>query len=282
MTHLGDALAAAGILVVPVVRLTDPIAARNLAGSVAASAAAIAAAGAAVGGTRGAFAGGDVVLRLGSEHARPAARIPRGLLSGLLGDIGVPRARVHLLVDMFEVATLADVLAAAHAASATITWAQGIGGWSSLTVAAGSIPSAISGLPVGTVTDLERHDARLSRRLARAHAGLDYGDYAVAHPAMPSAFGRGPLPNLRYTDGRFFRVWRERRIAPGNESFYDLASSVAGDPSYQGSGYSWGDAQVALSAVRGRGPGTATQWRAYGTNHHLTLVVDRLASLGEP
>jgi hypothetical protein len=49
-----------------------------------------------------------------------------------------------------------------------------------------------------------------------------------------------------------------------------------------GAQYSWGDEQIDRSANKSTGPGNATKWRAYGTSHHLAMVTDRLANLGEP
>jgi Beta protein len=110
----------------------------------------------------------------------------------------------------------------------------------------------------------------------------DFGDYGPASPAMPSDIPFAPLPNLRYSAADSWQVYREQKVLPGNESFYTLCQRVVQSNHWCGSGYSWGDGEIDRCSKSIPGPGTATEWRSYGTSHHLAHVVDRLATIGAP
>ena len=111
-------------------------------------------------------------------------------------------------------------------AAAVVRWAADDGQWRSITVASGAFPSSISNLPRGEQTALRRYDADLWMALTDVPVKPDFGDYGVAHPAMPASVPRGPLPNLRYTCGEQWCVWREPTDLPGNESMRTLCRRV--------------------------------------------------------
>jgi hypothetical protein len=228
-----------------------------------------------------------VCLRLGDPAADPDIGAADAALDGLLRDLGLGLGDVHLLIDMWEVASTRDVSRALQVAEAGVVWAESRGRWASVTVAAGAFPRAISQLALNTSTDIPRHDAALWVELCQ-RPGLpmvpDFGDYAINHPSMPSDTPRGPLPNLRYTFDGDWRVFRERKVLPGNQSFLTLCARVVSDHAWPGNGvaHCWGDSEINRCARSAGSPGGATQWRAYGTSHHLATVCDRLANLHVP
>jgi len=231
--------------------------------------------------------GEGVCLRLGDADADPDIGAADAALSGLVRDLGVGLGEVHLLIDMWEVASARDVSRALQVAEAAVVWAGSRGQWASVTVAAGAFPRAISQLAVNMTTDIPRYDAALWRERCQ-RPGLemlpDFGDYAVNHPSMPSDTARGPLPNLRYTFGADWRVFREQKVLPGNKSFFTLCARVARDPAWPGNGvaHCWGDHEIGRCARSLGTAGGATQWRAYATSHHLATVTARLANQRVP
>ncbi|MEV4820115.1 beta family protein [Micromonospora tulbaghiae] len=105
------------------------------------------------------------------------------------------------------------------------------------------------------------------------------------NPAMQTTGARGPLPSLRYTAGEDWWIYRwARHETGGNDSFYDLCQALISSDHWpaEGPDYSWGDSELARCARRQPGPGSATQWRAWGTSHHLAHVTSELASLPAP
>jgi hypothetical protein len=231
--------------------------------------------------------GRGVCLRLGDETADPDVATAAARLEPLLRELEAAVDDVHLLIDLWAVTSLRDVNRALPVAEAVTRWAASVGTWASITVASGAFPDSISDLPVNTATNLPRYDAQLWRQLSET-PGIpyvpDFGDYAINAPAMPLAVPRGPIPNLRYTFGADWRVFREQRRRPGNQSFFTLCGRVVADAAWprEGTAHCWGDDQIERCSRSAGSPGAASQWRAYGTSHHLATVTRRLASRRVP
>src|SRR6202042_2006596 len=126
-----------------------------------------------------------------------------------------------------------------------------------------------------------RFDAELYNQVIAAVPALipDFGDFGCASPTMPAG-GWRPNPNLRYTSGMSWQVFREQAVLPGNDSFFTVCQKVVASAHWPPSGgaYSWGDAEIERCSTSTGSGGRATEWRAYGTSHHLAHVVERLAT----
>jgi len=209
-----------------------------------------------------------------------------GQVDHVLKVVGLTGLDIDLVLDFGAVASLTEVSRALSVAAVLEPWVDG-GQWRSVTVASGAFPRSISNLPKGDPpTALDRFDAILFDQIATAWSTpeLCFGDFGVNHPEVADPPRQGPLPNLRYTFGRHWEVYREEKARPGNESFYTLCRRVVASPFWPitGPAYSWGDSEIeSKSRVLG-GPGGATQWRSYGTSHHMEHVMERLATVHAP
>lgn len=128
-----------------------------------------------------------------------------------------------------------------------------------------------------------RWDWRFWSKLKVEFPWVEYGDYGIAHPSLPTGFTRGPLPSLRYTHEDKWIVWREstRRQHPKpNTSFFDVVKGIKQTGVFKGAGYSWGDAELDLRDGRDPnvGSGNASNWRSWATSHHLQVVADHLSN----
>lgn len=235
-------------------------------------------------GAAAALNGNGACLRLGSEEEYPDADDVNPVIKDLLLATNLELAQVHLLIDMWEVSTSRDVQAATPIALDCLQWAHSMGTWASVTLAAGAFPAQISSFPKGVATPVHRYDAELYVTVIGKTPALvpDFGDYAINHPRLPGAPGFAPLPNLKYTNGMDWQVWREDRTLPGNQSFFTLCARVVASSHWLGSTYSDGDANIDRCARSQGGAGRALEWLRYGGNHHITHVTDRLANLGAP
>ena len=124
--------------------------------------------------------------------------------------------------------------------------------WSSLPAASGSIPR----LPT-------------------------FSDYAIDNPEYPDLDFRviKMTANVRYTTDQDWLIVKGHVIQKGARSQYPgLAAGLSAIAQYCGPEYSWGDGYVNDCANGEDGPGSATTWRQVGTNHHLTFVVNQIAS----
>jgi hypothetical protein len=223
-------------------------------------------------------------LRIGSLDRDPSADGTEDRLRNVLMDLDLEVEQVDLLIDFREVGSRRDLDRITPAAKQLLEWSQ-TRPWRSVTLAAGGFPESVSDLPRDAASALPRYDGMLWTAVTQAANGSEirFGDYGVAHPAAAKGVPRSPLPSLRYTTGPTWTIYR--RATPreaGNARFYDLCAAVVESPHWMGAQYSWGDEQIDRSANKSTGPGNATKWRAYGTSHHLAMVTDRLANLGEP
>lgn len=223
-------------------------------------------------------------LRVGSADCDPAADLIEDRLNHILKVLAVGAQGIDLLFDFWEVGAQRDLDRVIPTATKVVQWSR-TRPWRSVTLAAGAFPSSLTKLPRDGESLLPRFDAMLWKEVKREVADLEigFGDYAIAHPAPPAGPAQAPTPNLRYTVGRSWLVYRQATPRElGNERFYDLCTKVISSSDWPGAEYSWGDDQISRCSSRLIGPGNATKWRAYGTSHHLATVTDRLANLGEP
>ncbi|WP_328532824.1 beta family protein [Micromonospora zamorensis] len=182
-----------------------------------------------------------------------------------------------LLVDAGDVCCPADVRSAEPRVRRLLDWARRHA-WRSVTVAAGGMPPTLSRLPTDEPIRLDRWDWQLWQRLA--DVGVDYGDYGV-HPAVPGTGDPGDrLPTVRYTDDGSWWVYRwARRGGRSEERFADLCRTLVSAPHWPSTGaaFSWGDHELLRRARRGAGAGSAANWAAWSTSHHLAYVLATLS-----
>jgi hypothetical protein len=223
-------------------------------------------------------------LRLGSEDNDPDPTVSQTKVMTVLNAVGLMVSDIDLLIDFSVIDSIRDVTRCVPLAINMLSWAKKLGKWRSVTISSGAFPLSISNLGLGQATSLHRYDALFFTTVTQANLPIqpDYGDYGINYPRMPIPVPRGPKPNLRYTDGKVWQVYREDKILPGNESFYTLCSRVVNSAHWAGQNYSSGDVEIERCSRSTGGAGTATQWLAYGTSHHLVHVDHRLARLGVP
>jgi hypothetical protein len=223
-------------------------------------------------------------LRIGSQDGDPSPNGTEEPLPNVLAGLDLEVEQIDLLIDFGEVRSQRDLDRITPGAKQLLEWSQ-MRPWRSVTLAAGGFPESVSDLPRDAASALPRYDAMLWTAVAQSVNGSEirFGDYGVAHPAAPKGVPRSPLPSLRYTTGHTWTIYRQATPREaGNARFYDLCAALVESPHWMGARYSWGDEQIDRSASESIGPGNATKWRAYGTSHHLAMVTDRLANLGEP
>ena len=172
-----------------------------------------------------------------------------------------------------------------------------INNWRSVTVAASSFPKDLSQVRQDSISEHPRTEWMLWTWLYARRATLprmpQFGDYAVQHPE-PSELDPRLIrmsPNVRYTGeliwllakGTAYRRKKDKQQSvPANVQYPRLCNMIMQHREWKGASFSWGDGYIAACANGTDGPGSPTTWRAVGTNHHLTLVVDQLASTPVP
>lgn len=159
--------------------------------------------------------------------------------------------------------------------------------WRTFVVAAGAFPVDLKNFVPGTVQRTPRADWDLWRQLVRS--GLlprtpEFGDYAVQHPNLPPTID-GPVrasPSLRYTADDYWLVVRGKRDKgqPARPSqFRDRCIQLVERAEFAGQFLCDGDEAIARCAAGSVSNGDQSFWRAVATDHHITLVWDRLMDI---
>jgi hypothetical protein len=172
--------------------------------------------------------------------------------------------------------------------------------WRTLTIAASSFPADMSGVGKNKIEELEREEwiAWLSIRSKQKVKRIPtFGDYGINHPVLSDIDPRtmNMSPNIRYTDELNYVVakgqaqprkkWAvtpqqkiEREQLAPKVQYPKLAKKVKAHASWKGADFSWGD-EFIDKCSRKECVGSATDWRAVGTCHHIGVVVQQIASL---
>lgn len=166
--------------------------------------------------------------------------------------------------------------------------------WRTLSVAMAAFPTNVSDhIGPGTQGAISRRDAEAWVRI-REHCqandirvptysdyGADSAEYVDFDPRMMK-----PAASIRYTSKYEWLVFRGRAVrgagSVGFTQYRQLASDCVGHADFRGEPFSHGDGCIAQTADGRAGTGSLTTWRMVATNHHLTHVVDALASRNEP
>ncbi|MFY1574690.1 beta family protein [Verrucosispora sp. WMMD703] len=253
-----SALACRGVPLVPVIGLTDGE--RRLA---------------ALGATaRAQTQRGVVRLRLRQDRAGPDATTTAVERIGRHARLAPEQC--DLVLDCGDVCCPADVRLAEPRVRRMLDWTRRHA-WRSVSVVAGGMPPALSRLPIDEPVRVDRWDWLLWQRLA--DLGVTFGDYGVASAAaaQPAVDRHLTVP---YTGDRARLIHRwSRRRGQGDQRIADLCRTLVSGPHWPATGasFSWGDQEIARRARRGAGAGSATNWMAWSTSHHLAHVLNALA-----
>lgn len=221
-----------------------------------------------------------VRLRVRSDRWGPDAAT--GAVERIWRRAGLAPEQCDLLIDVGDVCCRADVRTTGPRVRRLADWALRHA-WRSVTVAAGAMPPTLPGLPDHEPVPLVRWDWLLWRDLA--DLGLGYGDYGVS-PATAGPVDQPPAGRrtadgiMRYTaDGAWWIYRWSRRGGRGDDRVAALCRAVTSAPHWPGASFSWGDHEILRRARGSAGAGSASNWAAWGTSHHLAHV---LAALRRP
>ena len=156
--------------------------------------------------------------------------------------------------------------------------------WRTVTVAGTSYPATVAGIQSPTlIPRMEWQSYRALLPMLGAGGRIPtFGDYAVAHPDPVELDMRliKPFAKMRYTvtDHWFYEKGAQVR-SHGFGQFQSMCANVVNQPFFNGPQFSAGDAYIADCAAGNVTTGNLSTWVWVSTNHHLTKVVDDLASV---
>lgn len=205
-------------------------------------------------------------------------------INRLLKSCGVNESASDLVIDLEDLGPEGS-----RAVLVTRSVFSMIGGhksWRRVILAAASFPEDLSDVNAATVSTLPRREWELWKTLQRRpnllpRPDIIFGDYAISNPVQKELDPRTMRmsASIRYTTQENWLVVKGRNVRQyGFDQYFELCKALTKRPEFCGKNYSWGDNYIAECALERTGPGNATTWRKVGTNHHLTVVVQAIAS----
>jgi Beta protein len=207
-------------------------------------------------------------------------------LNILIKDLKVSADQVDLILDFGPISESQKNSTAFTAVSLIQQLKSEI--WKTFTLASGAFPVNLEQVKGGTHGYLERTDWEVWKMVfnrlqmnSENESPIFFGDYGINHPDFPSANGFMTIvPSLRYTlitEPKWLAL-KEAKSDQGNKAFFDLCRRLVRMPEYAGRHHCWADDEIYERAQGRGGPGNATTWRELGSVHHITTVVEQLAS----
>lgn len=222
-----------------------------------------------------------VAIRLSPEDF--SADLPTNL-ANLLELLATSRRNCHLVLDVRAgIADSPDTQALIWIT--LLSQLPDVAEWSGVTVAGTAFPAELSAAyfrPQGRVTRGEwaAYQTLLTRRGPQIRIP-SFGDYGVSHPDTEAIDPRliDPTAKIKYTTPNDWIVFVGQQVKRyGRGQYQGLALAVTQSSDYAGSTYSWGDEYIYECAHNGGSTGGTSTWPSVGTNHHVSLVVNQLAS----
>jgi hypothetical protein len=206
--------------------------------------------------------------------------------ASLSASLAVPRSDIDLIVDLaaknFE--PLDDLAALVVSLLGSDSLYKEVRG---LILIGTSFPASMAEIK-GPSQTVPRSEWLLYKKIvAILPEGLEpptFGDYAISSADMPKGDMRllKPAASVRYTIDNAWLITKGSNVRDnGFGQFRDRCADVVHSGKALPVGYSAGSDYVRGCHAKTEKTGNLTTWRWVGTNHHITKVVDDLASLFE-
>jgi T4 beta protein len=132
--------------------------------------------------------------------------------------------------------------------------------------------------------EIPRHDwmfyRALTAKLPKDVRRPNFGDYTIVHPDFTAIDMRKikSAGKVVYTNPHCWLVRKGGAFRDNPEQMHDLCASIIGSGNFKGPSYSSGDDYIDKCAMRKKGHSNQTKWKEIAINHHITHVVDDLAT----
>lgn len=212
---------------------------------------------------------------------KPAAR---ARIEALALALGAKLVETDLVIDLgapnFEPyeAFVGALIAALHKLG-------DLGAFRNLVLIGTAIPESFKDVAKGS-DQIPRHDWMFyCTFIAKLPIGMrrpNFGDYTIVHPVFTPGDMRmmKPAGKVIYTTSTCWEVRKGGAFRDNPEQMHAHCESIVSSGKFKGSSFSSGDDYIAKCAVHKEGPSSQTRWKDVAINHHITHVLDDLATLG--
>lgn len=209
-------------------------------------------------------------------------------IKSILSDLHIEPESIDLIIDFKQISTNDDARNIIMS-STIINSIPHINRWRTFTISWSAFPENLSNIVAGQISLISRSEWHIWQGLKARERTLNrmpsFGDYVINNPNYNEIDPRfmQMSANIRYTTENNFLISRGRSIKKhGWVQAMNLCNTIINHPQYNGQNYSWGDQYIYDCANGNSSTGNAETWRRVGTNHHLTLVTNRISSFLAP
>ncbi len=148
-----------------------------------------------------------------------------------------------------------------------------------------AIPETFRDIAKGA-DEIPRHDwlfyQALITKLPSGMRRPNFGDYTIVHPEFSPLDMRKikSAGKIVYTTPGSWSVHKGGAFRDNREQMHDHCAAIVSAGTFRGADYSSGDSYISKCAARKEGPSNQTRWKDVAINHHITQVLDDLATLG--
>jgi len=148
-----------------------------------------------------------------------------------------------------------------------------------------AIPETFKDVAKGA-DQLPRHDWLFYKTLiGKMPVGMrqpNFGDYTIVHPEFAPMDMRKikSAGKLVYATSTAWEVRKGGAFRDNPEQMHDHCASIVASGTFNGASFSSGDEYIAKCATRTKGPSNQPWWKFVTINHHITRVLDDLATSG--
>jgi hypothetical protein len=209
---------------------------------------------------------------------------PRALVEALASTLGAPLAAIDLVTDL-GAPNFEPYDAFAGALIAAMRRLGDLNSFRNFVLIGTAIPETFRDIAKGA-DEIPRHDWLFYQALmAKMPEGMrrpNFGDYTIVHPNFTPGDMRmiKPAGKVVYTTPLNWEVRKGGAFRDNPAQMHSHCASIVGSDKFRGASYSYGDDYIAKCAVHKEGSSNQARWKNVAINHHITHVLDDLATLG--
>ena len=206
----------------------------------------------------------------------------RTRIQDLVSSLGLSLTEVDLVIDL-GAPNFEPYDAFAGALIAAVQRLGDLNAFRNFVMIGTAIPETFKDVAKGA-DQLPRHDwlfyQALISKMPSNMRQPNYGDYTIVHPEFAPVDMRKikSAGKLVYTTASEWEVRKGGAFRDNPGQMHDHCASIVASGKFSGSGFSFGDDYIAKCAARTEKPSNQPWWKFVTINHHITHVLDDLAS----
>ena len=200
----------------------------------------------------------------------------------IISEMGLTPAEVDLIIDL-EAPNYEPIDVFQLALSVQINALGDLYRFRNYTLIGTGFPESMAGIPKGSSTVPRQHwliyKKMVDALTAEARVPC-FGDYTVTHPEFVALNMRllKPSGKIIYTIDDAWHIEKGGSFRDNRAQMHTHSQNIHAASIYSGPGYSYGDLFIEQCATHATGPSNLSRWKCVCINHHMTIVLEDLAT----